>query len=117
MKKYRGLPFTRLVNLLKAAESSNPKGALHPEALAILCLVAEQGDSENPVTVTKLVQSSSYGSLPTVLRRVEELKKAGLIYASGSLDRRLKVLLLTPQGEFWLRWYSLMMKKAIFSSD
>lgn len=105
--------YVRFLNLMRALQKGKHIGDYHPQAIAILAWISENVASNQMITITNLVNRQDFGSLPTVLRRLAELQKAGLITYGSCSDRRLKSVVLTQSGEMLLKSYSEAMAKAV----
>lgn len=91
--------YARIVNFLHAAKNSGIEEGCE-EVLSFIACRLEQGRTTK---VTDLVQSLSFGTGPTVHRKVSQLNRAGLIALKKSpSDARAKNIELTDKGMKYL---------------
>ena len=111
------LPFARFVQLLKAIEDLPIPAELYNRYRAqydfILGEIYINFSNGKALTVAELFNSSILGSQPTANKRLQELKKYGLIEAKEGGDRRQKIFTITPLGNQYLEVCSEAMAKAI----
>jgi DNA-binding MarR family transcriptional regulator len=91
-------PYSRFLSLLQVLSKGSPAAALEKHA-ALLAFIYEESASGKTTRFTDLVQEINFGTGPTVLKKVNELKANGLITVKKSSDdSRVKLISLTREG-------------------
>lgn len=109
-------PFVRFLNLYRTmneCDHSHQGKPLHPEAVAILAYISSNDESGKHTTISHIVKKNEFGAPPTVQRRIHELLGCKLIEFYTGIDRRHRLLRVSPAGEKYLQDCSDLMLEAL----
>lgn len=97
------LRIARLMNLMNAFREGEEGYCLQQDEEWILSFIYERAHKEVSTTVSDLVIARSFGTPPTVQRKVNKLAKNGLlVYAKDKSDSRKQNLALSDSAILYL---------------
>ena len=105
--------FVQFANLLHAFYAQQP--AESREVDAMLAWIYEQNQLRIPVRVTDLVTTQRFGTLPTVNKRLKDIKTRGLVQITTGSDRRTRLVTVTAEGESILHNREALLREAAAS--
>ena len=99
----KSLTMARLMNLMNAFREVESECCLSQDEELILGFIYERNHREVSTTVSDLVVARSFGTPPTVQRKVNKLSKNGmLIYSKSKDDLRKQNLGLSDEAVLYL---------------
>jgi len=101
----------RTLDELHRFYAAHPAESLQDDAL--LCYVLEHNRQRTPVNSTHLVRCRLFGTLPTVTERIGRLLDKGLIRQVIDVDRRVRLIEVTPLGISLLEKRSRLIEAAL----
>lgn len=97
------LRMARLMNVMKAFREAESECCLSQDEELILGFIYERHHREITTTVSDIVVARSFGTPPTVQRKVNQLSKNGmLIYSKSKNDSRKQNLALSDAAILYL---------------
>lgn len=103
----------RLLNLMNTFHDNFDHYGITLEDERVIAFIYERSACERCTTITDLVVSRYFGTVPTVQRRVKSLEKAGFLgYSRSRFDLRQRCLHLTDDATNYLELLSSYLSQA-----
>jgi DNA-binding MarR family transcriptional regulator len=107
-----GLYF-RFQSLLAGLKNQPQSETLSPDLEALLAVVSESANQDQPMAVRKLLVREELGSPATIHKRIHLLRKAGLVDFKGvEADSRVKLVVPTEEALRFFSEYGRILKEA-----